>query len=297
MTKISDLYERLESNPNDAQAHWQLGCALAFTGKWEEAWAEMEWRFKGHVPSMKKREKYKAPDWDGKRCEKLLIYQDQGFGDLFQWVRFVKYLPVTYAYLEVSSEVYNLLYWDDYNVVLRGNPLPEYDRVIAVSSLPRWFKEFYPEPYIVPPSPNKFKMSGSGKKIGIAWAGNSEYYNDGNRSCDPEEFLPLAEAGELVSLMLKTTKLPFTDLSLKLVDFASTAEVIGQLDCVVSVDTAVAHLAAAIGVPTYLALPYEHDWRWGVSGETTPWYKSMRLFRQPEPGDWKSVFNKIKAII
>ena len=90
--------------------------------------------------------------------------------------------------------------------------------------------------------------------------------------------------------------MPFTDFSLKIKDWADTASLINQLDLVISVDTAVCHLAAALGKPVYLALPYEHDWRWMLTGDT-PWYPTMRIFRQETKGDWGSVFSQIKKVI
>jgi hypothetical protein len=285
------IKQQLEANPNDPEARWKHGCLLAFSGRWEEAWPELEWRFKGHRPTITKRAFYPRPNWDGSNC-RVLIYQEQGFGDLFQYVRYIHELKCPYI-LHVQPEVYNLLKYQNFNVVMIGDPLPEYDQVCGSCSLPYHFKRIIaPQFYLQAPKTN-FKLEG---KIGIAWAGNPDFYDDGHRSCDPSEFLPLSECGELVSLMIKKTSYPFTDLSMKIRDFADTAEIIDQLDCVVTVDTAVAHLAGALGKTVHLALSYKHDWRW-QTGETTPWYPTFKLYRQSEEGNWKSVFNNIKEVL
>jgi len=295
MSTIKTIREQLKLNPDDAKLRWQHGCALAFSGNWEEAWPELEWRLKGHTPTIQKRQRYPKPDWDGSHVT-LLIYQDQGFGDLFQYVRYLHELRCPYV-LEVQPEAYTLMKRQNFNVVCRGDPLPEYDQVVAVCSLPNHFRKFSAhQAYLTSPRPEQFLLGG-GKKIGIAWAGNPDYYDDGHRSCDPQEFMELAGCGELVSLMIRKVDLPFTDFSLKIKDFADTAEIITQLDYVVTVDTAVGHLAAALGKRVFLALSYEHDWRWMADQEHTPWYPTMSLFRQPKKGDWKSVFQQIKKVL
>src|SRR5579872_3925032 len=169
MRNIRGIREHLKLNPDQAKIHWQHGCALAYTGNWEEAWPELEWRFKGHKLSMIKRSAYPKPDWDGSNT-KLLIYQDQGFGDLFQYVRYVHEIHCPYV-LEVEPEAYNLLKHQKFNVVCRGEPLPEYDQVVAVCSLPNHFRKFSAHQAYLVPTKGRFILDG-GKKIGIAWAGN-----------------------------------------------------------------------------------------------------------------------------
>lgn len=300
MTKsISAIKERLKVFPDDAQAHWQYGCALAFTGNWEEAWPEMQWRFKGHQGTIAMRQKYPKPDWDGSLDKRLLVYQDQGLGDCIQYVRYLTKLKCPYV-IEVVPELYRLFKLQNFNVVMRGYPLPEYDAVVPVCSLPHYFGHIFgPHSYLVAPNYNKLQIDGylDEKKIGISWAGNPDYFDDGHRSCEPSEFMALADCGELVSLMIRKSGCPFVDFSMKLSDFADTADLIRQLDCVVTVDTAVGHLAAALGKPVFLALSYEHDWRWMADKETTPWYPTMRLIRQKQKNDWNFVFNEIKKLL
>jgi len=293
---VKDIRDRLKVAPDDAEARWRHGCALAFSGNWEDAWPEMEWRFKGHNGMIAQRKEFPKPDWDGSHTN-LLVYQDQGYGDLFQYVRYLHELHCPYVF-QVPPEVYTLMKYQGFNVVIRGTPLPAYDQVVAICSLPHYFRKFSAtHDYLTAPKSGRFTLEGGKKKIGIAWAGNPDFFDDGHRSCDPQEFMELTDCGELISLMIRKVDLPFTDFSMRLRDFSDTAELIDQLDCVVTVDTAVAHLAAAMGKPVYLALSYEHDWRWMADKTDTPWYPTMKLFRQPVKDDWDSVFNQIKKML
>ncbi len=299
MIDVNKIKERVRMNPDDAEARWQYGCILAFTGQWEEAWPELEWRFKGNRYAMTKRAEYPKPTWQGEPG-RLLVYQDQGYGDFIQYSRYLNLFKDHEVFVECQPALYNLMRESFKNVtwVLVGNDLPEHDYVVPICSMPFYFKQILSyDAYLVSPQSGKFEVGTAKKKIGIAWKGNPDYYDDGTRSCEPEEFLALETCGELISLMIQKCDLNFADFSMRLVDFADTAELISQLDCVVCVDTAVGHLAGALGKPVYLAIPYAHDWRWMASQKTTPWYPSMRLFRQPEAKDWKSVFKQIKEVL
>lgn len=129
-----------------------------------------------------------------------------------------------------------------------------------------------------------------GPCIGLSWRGRPEFSNDHNRSAALKDFLPRSLSGiKLISLQkdLRDEERPYVfDGGALCNDFADTAALMTQLDAVISVDTATAHLAGALGRPTAVLLPYACDWRWGESGDTTPWYDSVRIFRQPEFGAW-----------
>jgi ADP-heptose:LPS heptosyltransferase len=136
-------------------------------------------------------------------------------------------------------------------------------------------------------------------KIGLVWAGSRTHQRDHERS------LPLAQLAPLLDIaadfyapftgngLEEIGTLPVTRLDSLITDFADTAALLKQMDCLVTVDTAAAHVAGALGVKTFLLLPHCPDWRWGVSGETTPWYPSITLLRQPKYGDWKSVIDDL----
>jgi hypothetical protein len=134
-------------------------------------------------------------------------------------------------------------------------------------------------------------------RIGLVAAGRSAYSNDRNRSVPAHHLEPLRQAGIEIHT-LQPEALPnkwMIDHSAELIDFRATADLIATLDGVISVDTAVAHLAGAMGKPTWIMLPYSPDWRWLLNREDSPWYPSVRLFRQPKAGDWASVIDHVSA--
>ena len=160
-----------------------------------------------------------------------------------------------------------------------------------------------------PPLPSELSAEG-GFRIGFAWAGRRKYVFDAyrNRSCPARLFRPLAAMGEirLFSLQKGDEAVEFQvfrdlgnvmELGRRLADFADDAAALAALDLVISVDTALAHLAGALGRPCWIALPYAADWRWPRAGDTTPWYPSVRLFRQPAPGDWEAVFDHMRRAL
>jgi hypothetical protein len=153
---------------------------------------------------------------------------------------------------------------------------------------------------ITPKLDSLLKPHSSVQRIGIVWGGNPSHPNDHNRSCSLSDFRPLADVpgivlfclqkGERKSELEHYLNRQVINLSEFLGDFADTAAVLMQLDLVVAVDTAVAHLAGALGKPVWLVLPFAPDWRWLLDREDSPWYPTMRIFRQRWPGDWQSVF-------
>jgi hypothetical protein len=135
--------------------------------------------------------------------------------------------------------------------------------------------------------------------IAITWGGTPYHVNDANRSIPLSYFLSLKSVN-LYSVQLEHRpdlgiSCLYSDLAPHIQSMSDTAVFLKNLDLLICCDTAVAHLAGAIGTPCWLLLPYIPDWRWGVTGDTTPWYNSLRLFRQQKPGDWQGVFNKISA--
>jgi hypothetical protein len=143
----------------------------------------------------------------------------------------------------------------------------------------------------------------AGRRVGLAWAGNPRHANDHNRSMPASSLRPLLEVGETTffSLQMGTAAKGIGELAGGAVhdfapeidDFADTAAIIANLDLVISVDTAVAHLAGALGRPVWLLLPFVGEWRWLLDREDTPWYPTMRLFRQKAPGDWSGVVDRV----
>ena len=142
------------------------------------------------------------------------------------------------------------------------------------------------------------RSNGGMIRIGVVWAGNPKHRNDRNRSVPFALFKQLLAISHVcwISLQegeraedLKETVCPVIDISQELVDFSETAGLIANIDLVITIDSAVAHLAGAMGRKTWLLLPFAPDWRWQLQGDATPWYPSMQLYRQRQPGDWQEV--------
>ena len=156
---------------------------------------------------------------------------------------------------------------------------------------------------------DKMRGLGEGLKVGLAWSGNPTHAGDAKRSLPAEYltdvthipgciFVSLQKGGVATDLAtLRSRGIDLHDFSSELQDFRDTAACISALDAVVSVDTAVAHLAGALAKPTFVALPFAADWRWLAHGDTTPWYPTMRLIRQPAAGDWRAVVDALSRVL
>ena len=191
-------------------------------------------------------------------------------------------------------------------MVSRSQPLPHYDLWVDQMSLPRLLgtrSGSIPRPggYLQPDPARSRRWAErlGGAKVGFAWAGNPAHMNDLRRSLPLDVARQIARPG-MVSLQAghraeEAAALGIGDVSASLTDYAETAAVIATLDLVITVDTSVAHLAGALGVPTWLMLPAAPDWRWILSRDDTPWYDSVRLFRQTSPGDWAPVVQAVTA--
>jgi tetratricopeptide (TPR) repeat protein len=300
--------------PQFADAHYNLASALLTQGNFLEGFAEYEWRLTcWNSPQ---------PSWDGSSLDgkTILLRAEQGFGDTIQ---FIRYLPLVAALegeivLEVQPELVRLFQNlpQVRHLVAQGNPLPSFDVHAPLLSLPHLLKttaRTIPAsvPYLsLPPEPFQLPHPAAPRlKVGIAWA--SGYQSNSEplrlykmRSCPLSLFLKLRSVPnvELYSLQvgqdgadlyLQNQESQIHNLSRQLQDFADTAAAIAQLDLVISVDTAVAHLAGAMGKPTWVLLAFSPDWRWMLNRSDSPWYPTLRLFRQEQPGDWHGVMAKV----
>lgn len=306
--------------PNFAQAHWNLSISLLATGDFERGWPEYEWRLR--TPELAGRaQRFVQPVWDGAaldgRC--ILLDAEQGFGDSIQ---FVRYAPMVAArggkvIVECPPELKRLLETAPGidQVATRGEPLPAFDLHCAQLSLParcgtRGDNVPAPIPYFrlkpewIASWRAKLATTGNFLKVGLVWAGNPDHKNDAHRSILPQRLAPLGAATSVVFFSLQkrvgpirhqATGLPFpaVDLTEDIGDFADLAALIANLDVVISVDTSVAHLAGAIGKPTWVLLPFAPDWRWQSGRNDSPWYPTMRLFRQRVRGDWDEVLQRV----
>ena len=306
----------LASDPSDARAHLDLAMLLLQRGEWKAGWSEYEWRWA--VPGAASG-RHRLPEWDGApRPEATLrLFAEQGYGDTLQ---FLRYLPlaaerVGEVVLETLPGLESLRIPDPggrLRVVARGESLPPAELQAPLMSLPHRLAMADPAdapapPYLAPPPSrrphwHRRVTSLPGIRVGLVWGGTPKPGIDpwSDPACPAEHLSKLGgipgitfvslqkrpdEAGERLLRQRLGLRSPGGPLN----DFADTAAVIEALDLVITVDTAVAHLAGALGRPVWILLPWASDWRWGVEGETTPWYPQARLFRQPHPGEWPPV--------
>ncbi len=304
------LRRALELDADALDAHLGLARLLLLKGELDTGWVEYEWRRR--KPELKL-PRLPGREWDGSPVDgkTLLVYSEQGFGDVLQFCRYVPILAAQGARIifAVPPQLKRLLVGFDgvSELITSLRPMPRYDFHVPLLSVPRLMGiaidrvpakvPYLKAPVSTTPLPAPL---GTRLKVGIVWAGSPQHSNDRNRSLTLEEMLPLAsvpgvvlyslQAGPRVGDMAKVAHSALVrDLSRHLSDFADTASVIANLDLVICADTAVAHLAGALGKPVWVMMPFAPDWRWLIGREDTPWYPTMRLMRQSEPGRWDDV--------
>jgi hypothetical protein len=307
--------------PDFAEAHWNEALLSLLTGDFSRGWAKYECRWKKEPLVLSKRN-FSQPLWlgadaiDGKT---ILLHSEQGFGDTIQFCRYVPLVAARGAriILEVQRPLQELMtnLASAAQVISKGDPLPDFDLQCPLLSLPLAFGtrlETIPSamPYLqTSVQALKDWQARLGPKvrprIGVAWSGNPTHKNDQNRSISLRSLLPLLDIeATFVSLqkdirhddaaVLKEHSdiLQFGDA---LKNFSDTAALISQLDLVISVDTSVAHLAGALAKPVWVLLPFIPDWRWLLDRDESPWYPTVRLFRQEDTRAWDSVIVRVHA--
>lgn len=308
-------------HPQMPEAHRDLAFALLLSGDLLSGWVENEWRWQTEEMAPKRR-LFQQPRWNGEELagRTLFVYTEQGFGDAFQ---FVRYLGLAAArggsvVLECQPALTGILASAPgvSQIVERGRPLPPFDAQIPLLSLPLALGTTLATipnatPYLRPPAAAALplpRVIGSRLGVGLVWAGNPGHKNDRQRSLPAPELKPLLEVPGVVFYSLQTGERAadwsrfapserLIDLSPRLTDFTATAAAIAQLELVICVDTAVAHLAGALGKPVWLLLPYAPDWRWLLGRKDSPWYPTMRLIRQTKPCDWTSVMQTARSLL
>lgn len=307
---------------DDADAHFMESLALLTRGAYRDGFQKYEWRWRRTgMPAQAERDR---PLWLGDaplEGKTVFVHAEQGLGDTIQFARYVPMLAARGAkvVLEVPRELASVMARLDgaAAIVVRDAPPPAYDMHCPLGSLPLAFKTEFesvpaPIPYLAADEQHLQKWSHpigglERPRVAIAWAGNPNHLNDRNRSIGFARLAPLLAAparfvgiqrdlrSDEAAAVAGEPRLTYVGAALD--DFADTAAVIALADLVISVDTAVAHLAGAMGRPLWVLLPFAPDWRWTLAGDMTPWYPTARLFRQPALGDWDSVIARVAAAL
>lgn len=310
----------IEIDPDHFDAQLNRALSLLSIGNFIDGWKAYEWRFKREQWQNVYPHRLKGPRWDGLKFpgKTLFIHSEQGFGDTI-W--FSRYLPQVKSLggnviFETGSELIELLkntVGVDQIIPMSFETPPQinYDFYTPLMSLAHLLKTTIDSipaktPYIFAPQPKRDywskRIDPSGFNIGLVWAAKTT--NDHGRSCLPETFRPLfdlenvriygLQKGEDVS-QADIFPSDFINLGPEFESFADTAGAIDCLDLVISVDTSVAHLAGAMAKPVWVLLPFAVDWKWLMERQDSPWYPTMRLFRQPKPNDWAATIQIVKS--
>ena len=318
---IAAFDRTLELAPDMPDARWNKAISLLASGRYAEGWALYEWRWRAvdglDLPDIPQ------PMWDGSDLagKTILILCEQGFGDTLQ---FIRYLPMVRArggriVLECAPPLKPLLAAQEAvaSVLPHGGSRPSFDCWLPMMSLPRVFGTemsslpaacpYLALPAAMPGTPAEAAGGGDRLSVGLVWRGSLTNNRGRFRSCtlaDLEPVLAVAEA-DFFSLQTELSDVdrqaleasPIVDLGSGFRNFADSARAIAGLDLVVSVDTAAAHLAGALARPVWTVLSAMPDWRWLTDRDDSPWYPSMRLFRQRTVAVWSDVFDEVAVAL
>jgi tetratricopeptide (TPR) repeat protein len=317
------LYQaRLPSQPT-VEGHYAYALALLTAGHFVEGWHHYEFRWlRESAPLV--RPELRCPAWAGQDLsgKTILLHMEQGFGDFIQFARYIPRVKASGAtvILRVSRPLRNLArcFAGIDRILERDDVLPKSDFCIYVASLPRVFGTDLASipvdiPYLLAEPERAARWAQrlgtrNALRVGLAWAGNPQHPNDRYRSVKLGALSPLWEVAGVRFVLLQKgpaaaeadglpAGLDVVNVGPELEDFSDTAALIGELDLVLCVDTAVAHVAGALGKPVWLMLPRPADFRWLEEREDSPWYPTMRLFRQSRRDHWEDVVERVKAAL
>jgi tetratricopeptide (TPR) repeat protein len=316
---LGDAYlcfrQALRLRPDYPTARWNLSLLQLLLGDYQAGFRNYEARFDKTPPVPRLHQE--LPLWDGSPLhgKRILVHAEQGYGDTIQFCRYLPILETMGA--ELIFEVQDTSLTScvgslpcQITIIARGDAVPPVDLQVPLLSLPRLLKT---RPDTVPAEiPYLFADADkiiawqqriapqTDLRIGLVWQGSRKHTNDRFRSCPADLLAPLAAIPGIVWYSLQPdiddgarAPIPLVNLTASISDFSDTAALIANLDLIITVDTALAHLAGALGRPTWLLLPFAPDWRWGTTQAITPWYPAMRIFRQQMPGDWPGVLQMI----
>ena len=305
-------------SPRSTSPPWNVALMQLLLGDYAAGWVGYEHRWRQPLQSRVYRP-FKQPMWDGSDLDgrTLLLHAEQGFGDAIHFVRYAPLAarrggPVVVECPRPLARLFMSLAGVESVVVRDEEPLPDFDVHCPLMSLPMVFGTTLATvpadvPYLhadpieaagwrdrlaaavgFPPYP---------RRVGLAWAGHGSHQKDRDRSVPLAAFAPLANVPGVRFFSLQLGKpaadFPLTDWTAELHDFAATAALVSQLDLVITVDTAVAHLSAALGRPTWVLVAFAPDWRWLLDRADSPWYPTVRLFRQPAVGNWAEPIGRV----
>lgn len=305
--------------PDWAEAHFNLALQLLLQGDYERGWEEYEWRWRredlrGYAPHAGRRR------WDGRASgETVLVYCEQGFGDSLQFLRFVPRVRerAGRVLLECPPKLAPLFRRTPGidAVIARGEALPAFDSCIALLGLPRLLGTtlasipcdipyLHPDPARAAHWAARLAADASALKVGLFWATDSGARTTAQRTLTLQSLAPLARVGGATFYSLQRgtpareaatppAGMRLVDLSGELADFADDAALMASLDLVVSMDTATAHLAGALGRPAWVLTHFPPPWNWMLEREDSPWYPSVRLFRQARGEGWSPVIERM----
>ena len=298
----------IEKNPHFAEAHENLAQTLLFQGEYKKAWVEYEWRWQNQSNAQSKR-RFNGVSWNGEKLlnKTLLVHAEQGSGDVIQFARFLSMIDIQDGKLILACDtplidLLSTLSSVD-KVININEKLPAYDRHVPLLSLPRILgisETNIPSSPYLSAKPSHVIDDTDKIKIGITWAGKPRHQSDPyrNRSCSIDAFKPLLSISgiELYSLQTGPNKTELKkineansikDLSNNIQSFEDTAALIYNLDLVITIDTAMAHLAGSLGKTVWILLAKSSDWRWNVKHEKKNiWYPTARIFKQKSEGNW-----------
>jgi hypothetical protein len=308
-------------DPGSAQAHFNKSLTLLLEGDFQQGLPLYEWRWKTEKSKPRVRN-FEQALWLGEEPvagKAILLHSEQGFGDAIQFCRYAERVAALGArvILEVPEPLLGVLSGldGDMELVAKGKPLPAFDYHCPLLSMPLAFKT---DTTSIPAS-QSYLRSDSTKvaeweqrigaktkpRVGLVWSGNADHVNDHNRSIALSALVAqLPDTLEYVSLQkeVRDSDRPVLEsnghirhFGDALKDFGDTAALCELMDVVISVDTSVAHLSGALGMPTWVLLPYVPDWRWLLDRDDSPWYPSVSLYRQSDDREWVNVLEQVKA--
>jgi Tfp pilus assembly protein PilF len=300
----------VELDPANNASRWNYSRLLLMLGHWEQGWAEFDSRL--NLPLLGLKRDFPQPQWDGSdpSGKTILLHAEGGHGDALNFIRFVPQVAQRGAKLILECQPGLITLFEGLpgldRVIARGQPLPEFDWQIPLQGLPRPLGltlENIPNtvPYLSAPADRvrrwAHRLASQTKlRVGLVWSG-TRYVDRDIRTRTIDVFAPLAEVPGVKFFNLQTgedshqtppKEMDWADFSAELTDFAETAALVQNLDLVVTIDTSVAHLAGALGKPVWVLIPFQCDFRWMLDRTDTPWYPTMRLFRQPTKSGWET---------